>query len=103
VRDRLPGGVEDVDRAVVEVGGEDPRAGGRRRDRQALEHRAGAAASCVAAVPPFQPRMVPLSVAKMNAAPAAPTGNAPAVPLNTVPVGAPGTLTTSGSGFPMAL
>jgi hypothetical protein len=39
----------------------------------------------------------------MNAAPAAPTGNAPAVPLNTVPVGAPGTLTTSGNGLPMAL
>src|SRR3954452_1900046 len=55
-------------------------------------------ASPVAAVPPFHPRIVPPSVAKMNDAFLAPTRKLPGVPLNTVPVGAPATPTTSESG-----
>src|SRR5204862_1073169 len=51
----------------------------------------------------FQPRIVPLSVAKRNTdgseAPLWLTTN-PDVPLKTVPVGAPLTLTISGSGWP---
>ena len=51
----------------------------------------------------FQPRITPLSVANRNtdgpSAPSCVTWN-PEPPLNTVPVGAPPTVTTSGIGLP---
>ena len=99
--DQLERRVEDVDATVVEVGRVEPVV----RDREALVDRADTlerSAPTTAAVPftvGVQPRIVPPSVANRNrAAPLLPfwlTTKSAALPLKTVPVGAPATETVS--------
>jgi hypothetical protein len=60
-----------------------------------LKFAPGTLAAICAAVPAFQPKIWPFSVEKMKLAGAEPTMKL-LLPLNTWPVGAPGTLTMSG-------
>jgi hypothetical protein len=87
--------VEHVDLVVVEVRREELRPTRRGRDRQALVDRPGGA--------PFQARTMPSSPSNRNRA-FPPVGRTkPAVGLNTVPVGPPGTETTRPCFTPAAL